>query len=231
MARVVQPKSYKGSQHWLQELLNRQPDLLNHMLRHKLGLGDGDEITWRSPLEDDAFAEYRDQAFLQRLGVTLECRNLASFWPSNGPQWDALGKTCRGDVLLVEAKAHVGELKSDCGACPASLTQIQESLAEAGRYFQTTKTIEWSTTYYQYANRLAHLYLLRELNRLPAWLIFLYFVNAEEVGGPKSNDGWRPAIEAVHAHLGITPAQFGPYVVEVFVDISSLANTRKVHQW
>ena len=232
MARIVQPKKDKGSQRWLQKLANRQPELLNDTLRCQLGLTDRKMITWLSPRESDDFAEYRDQEFLECLGISLEYRSLASFWPSNGPQWDALGKTSCGDLLIVEAKAHTPELESPpCGACPSSLALIQQSLREAGQHFKAETTIGWSKVYYQYANRLAHLYFLRELNRLPAWLIFLYFVKAEDVAGPKSAEEWRPAIETMHTHLGVTPSQLGPYVIDVFVDVTEMSKARKVHQW
>lgn len=231
MPKIVQPKALKGSQRWLQNLVNNRPELLADALRPRLGLSRDISISWLSPLESDDFAEYRDRAFLKRIGISLQHRALRTFWPSSGPQWDALGKTNRGDILLVEAKAHIGELKSDCVAGTSSLTLIQRSLAEAGRYFESTTTTEWSKTYYQYANRLAHLYLLRELNRLPAWLIFLYFINAEDVDGPKSVDAWQLAIETVHNHLGITPGHLGPYVIDVFMDVTKLVNRDKVHQW
>ncbi len=41
----------------------------------------------------------------------------------------------------------------------------------AQRFYNLTKG------FYQYINRLAHLYLLRVLNKIPAYLVFVYFVN------------------------------------------------------
>ena len=231
MPRIVQRKGNKGSQLWLQDLVNKRPDTLADALRPRFGLSQDTSIKWLSPLESDEFAEYRDDTFLERIGISLQHRPLRSFWPSNGPQWDALGKTSRGDILLVEAKAHIGELKSACGAGPASLETIQRSLRDAGQFFGVASTSTWADTYYQYANRLAHLYLLRQLNHVPAWLIFLYFVNADDVAGPGSAEAWRPAIEIMHAHLSITSAQLDPYVVEVFMDVTELANVKRVHQW
>lgn len=227
--RIVQPNGTKGSLRWLQDLINRKPELLQKALQSRMALRDGAAITWLSPLKSDRFAEYRDESFLERLGVTLDHRSLASFWPPNGPQWDALGITSRGDLLLVEAKAHVKELVSDCGASPKSSTLIQASLAEAGAFFMATTTKKWSQTYYQYANRLAHLYLLRQLNHLPAWLIFLYFVNAEDVAGPKTPEEWRSSIEEVHNHLGVGREQIGPYVIDVFIDVEMLSKPARVH--
>ena len=85
-------------------------------------------MTWLSPLLTDEWAEYRDEAFLERIGHPELAAALNGFWPTRGPQWDGLAKT--GDiVLLVEAKAHVGELASSGAAeSPASRDLIAKSL-------------------------------------------------------------------------------------------------------
>lgn len=231
MPRVIQNKATRGSQRWLQELVNQKPELLCDLLRPQLGLSVTDSITWLSPRKSDDYAEYRDETFLELLSIRLNNRPLHAFWPSGGPQWDALGKTSRGGILLVEAKAHISELTSKCQAGPASLALIQQSLAETGRFWGVASAAAWSQKYYQHANRLAHLYLLRQVNGIPAWLIFLYFVNAEDVDGPSSASDWHSAIETVHAHLGLTQALLGPYVIVAFVDIAELARAAKVQPW
>src|SRR5262245_60427391 len=117
MGRFKQAACAKGSQRWLQHLVNRAPSLLDE----RIGLG---PIEWRSPLLDDDYAEYRDGAFLDRLNVTLAKRPLSTFWPRGGPQWDALGRATSGEVVLVEAKAHLHELYS-----PATAATADESVA------------------------------------------------------------------------------------------------------
>ena len=224
MSRILQQIAVKGSQRWLQHLVNRSPHFLDDALRPCLGSGSHDTITWLSPLEADGYAEYQDESFLKRVSVQLEKRSLRSFWPRGGPVWDGLGETSRGDVILIEAKSHTSELTSSCQASPQSLTLIKQSLAEAARFYGAPSTVDWSQCYYQYANRLAHLYLLRRLNGIPAWLVFIYFVNDFEMAGPESAGEWLSAIEAIHAHLGIQREQIEPYVVEVFVDIMALIN-------
>ena len=79
MPRVIQQSSTRGSQHWLQLLISRQPEVINEALRCQLGLSDEAAITWLSPLQEDGFAEYRDNAFLECLGISLGKRSLASF--------------------------------------------------------------------------------------------------------------------------------------------------------
>ena len=92
------------------------------------GIGD---IRWCSPIADDEYAEYRDEAFLSCLNLAPTRRPLSTFWPRGGPQWDALGVTTSGGAVLVEAKAHVNELYSPApAASEASLGRIQLSLRE-----------------------------------------------------------------------------------------------------
>jgi len=221
MARITQQEATKGSQYWLQKLVNNRPELIDRVLRKKLELNTRYNINWLAPLRTDHFAEYKDEAFLKLLSVNPEIIPLYSFWPHGGAVWDGLGKTDRGDILLVEAKAYASELKSDgCLAIPPSLDLIKRSLDEASKFFGAKSSENWTGQYYQYANRLAHLYFLRKLNNIPASLIFIYFVNAVEMNGPKSIQEWQPAIEDIHKELGIDSARLAPYVVDIFIDVT-----------
>jgi len=222
MQRVIQSQAVKGSQRFLQELINSRSNLLNNALRSKLSLEPGDSINWLSPLKNDNYAEYGDDAFLERLSLKLNTESLRSFWPSGGPRWDALARTDRGDILLVEAKAHISELTSDCGAGHKSKALIKQSVDRAAEHFHATSPENWLNMYYQYANRLAHLYLLRHQNNISAWLVFLYFLNAHDVDGPRSVEEWKSAIEKVHEHLGLKSEHLAPYVVDVFFDVNLL---------
>ncbi len=222
MSRIAQQKAKKGSQRWLQDYVNRHPEVLNDALHARLGLNDRESITWLSPLENDEYAEYQDEAFLEKLSIHLEKRDLESFWPRRGPCWDGLARTSRGEVLLVEAKANVPELKSTCGACPKSLTLIQSSFAETAAFYGVSESRHWTKQYYQYANRLAHLHLLRQLNDIPAFLVFVYFINDFATKGPESVGEWISGIEAAHAHCGISHSQLAPYVIDLFFDVTMI---------
>ena len=57
-----------------------------------LNLNNLDQIEWLSPLEKDGYVEYSDSAFIDQLGVELEHKPLADFWPNGGPVWDGLAK-------------------------------------------------------------------------------------------------------------------------------------------
>lgn len=75
----------RGSRRWLQLAVNRRPETLNDEFRRELDLLPDERVTWRSPLESDDFAEYRDGSLLTRLGVGLRQRRLRDFWPSACP--------------------------------------------------------------------------------------------------------------------------------------------------
>lgn len=217
MARFPQKKIARGSQHWIQFFVNERADILNR----NIGIGD---INWLSPLESDEFAEYRDKAFLDLLGIRLKKCQLSKFWPCGGPQWDALGMSEAGEAILVEAKAHIQEIFSPpTQASPASLKLIIKSLTETSSAFHAQSGLDWSRRFYQYANRLAHAFLLKELNDIPTRLLFIYFTGDSEMNGPETVPQWQIAIEELHEALGLKDG-VPPYISDVFIDVESTFN-------
>ena len=223
MSRIPQHPAAKGSQKWIQKLVTEEPQLLNSPIRTQLDLPDTEKITWLSPIADDEYAEYQDQAFLELLGIRLPKVSLSDFWPSRGPVWDGLGKAHSGNVFLVEAKSHISEVLSPkTGAGEKSLRKIKKSLNETKTFLHSKSEHDWTTTFYQYTNRLAHLYLLRALNEVPAYLVFLYFVNDKDMNGPKSVDEWIGAISLLKSYLGVGRHRLDKYVAETFIDVKAL---------
>lgn len=203
--RYPQPPGRAGSQKWLQLMVNECPELLNAVVAPALGIPPG-AIQWRSPLRADEYAEYRDDGVLRLLNLRLPHRGLVGdFWPERGPQWDALGQTDGGRIILVEAKAYIDEMRSGpSGAGRSSRRLIDASLRETQRFLGADEGVSWADSeFYQYANRLAHLYLLAQLNGLDAWLVMLYFRNDVAMGGPERIRHWEEAIAAEHAALGL----------------------------
>ena len=210
----------QGSQHWLQVMVSRSPDVFSAAFGLP-GLGD---IYWKSPLEDDDFAEYQDDDFLDLVGISLNKLPLREFWPRRGPVWDGLATSSGGKVLLIEAKANIPELKSPgTQASAKSARKIQASLDASKPSFGSPADSDWSHAYYQYANRLAHLYLLRAANGVDAHLVFLYFVHARDVSGPSSVEEWQDAIDEAHQALSLGHGQLTAYVHDVFVDVNDLS--------
>ena len=223
MSRIPQHLAANGSQKWIQKLINEKPDLLNSPLRTQLDLPDTEKITWLSPIADDEYAEYQDQDFLDLLGIKLINVPLSDFWPSRGPVWDGLGKSDSGNVFLVEAKSHISEVLSPkTGAGEKSLRQIKKSLHETKTFLHSNSEHDWSSVFYQYTNRLAHLYLLRALNEVPAYLIFLYFVNDKHMDGPRSVDEWIGALSLLKSYLGVGRHRLDRYVAEIFIDVKAV---------
>lgn len=225
--RVVDKKKARGSLKWIREAVRDQNSpLLNRRIVEQFRLAPSASISWVSPLEDDEYAEYRDESFLKRLGteLPLEKRILSDFWPKLGPQWDALGKVGNKEYLLVEAKANIPELvSSGTKAGPKSRELIERSLMETKRYLGVDPEIPWSDRLYQYSNRIAHLYLLRILNNVPARLVFVYFTGDRDVDGPTTEAEWKAAITVAKTMLGLGKRHgLSKYMTDVFIDVSEL---------
>jgi hypothetical protein len=210
----------KGSQKWIQVLVNQKTELLNSEIRTKAGLPLSEEITWRSPLAADNYVEYKDEDFLKALEIQPLKAKLADFWPPSGPRWDALAKSSSGNLFLVKAKSHITELMSDCNASNSqSFKKINDSLNETKKRFGVKETYDWTKNFYQYANRLSHIYFLKESN-YKAWLVNVYFLNDIDMDGPKTVDEWKGAIRLMHRCLGLREHLLSKHVIDVFVDVT-----------
>ena len=219
----------RGSQRWLQIAVNRCPDVVDGAISRAIGLRQDETIEWLSPLESEDFIEYRDQAFLERLGINPRHRQLSDFWPRRGPVWDGLAQTSAGRSLIIEAKANLPEFDSNpTGASGRSLSEIRESLDETRSFLRVTSGTDWTRCFYQYANRLAHLYFLRELNAIDAVLVFVYFTGDTTVPSvdPVAREGWEAAVGLATNHLGIRLSSpwIRENVFDVFVDVNDLSH-------
>jgi hypothetical protein len=216
MGRFPQSSRERGSLLNIQILVNEHPALLINSIKEKVNIK-SENIEWVSPLKDDEYAEYRDEDYLQRLGITGLKMPLHDFWPRNGPQWDALGKGEGGEVFLIEAKANIPELLSSCGAqSPKSRKRIQRRFWETRDFLKCKTSIDWTNGFYQYANRIAHLYYLRQLNKINAYLIFAYFLN-DMSHIPTSLEQWYGALELEKKLLGLNRHRYQKFIADVFV--------------
>jgi len=132
---------------------------------------------------------------------------------------DALGLILGQRVVLVEAKAHRDEVRSLSRAGAESRSKIEAAFRELAGTWRISDTSAWLTTYYQYANRLAHAFLLNELNAIPTLLVFVHFVGAHEVEGPATRVEWQALLQDMHHALGVHD-RLQAYVRDVFVDVS-----------
>jgi hypothetical protein len=223
VTRCPRPPASRGSEKWLQRAINDKLDVLDTPLRQALK---AHHIEWLSPRADDEFSEYRDAAFLDRLGLGALTDDLAAFWPQRGPRWDALARTDRGQVLLIEAKAHIAEMlpgKGSAAESPASIVQITAALDATARALGATPRAPWITTFFQLANRLAHLHFLRD-HGIDAWLVLIDFVGDGDMGGPESAEAWQAAHQVAAYVMGL-PARhaLAPHVIHLYPHVSELA--------
>ena len=212
--RVAQPVGTRGSLKWIQRAVAQRPDLLQPPSLPS--------ITWLSPLAPDDFAEYRDGAFLELLGLVDLRPAMRDFWPLRGPQWDALGRA--GELrILLEAKAHIGEFLTPASkASEASKSTILSSLHAVRTELSVEGGVDWSRTFYQFTNRLAHLWWLRSRG-VNAHLIFASFLHDVDMGGPRTPETWQAAFTVAEHALGLpTRHALTPYVHHVWPDIRHL---------
>jgi hypothetical protein len=213
----------RGSQRWLQMAVTRAPDLLRESLLTCGAIKTTERLEWFAPVPAENFAEPRDAEALRKAGIAeLPVRSLGDFWPSRGPVWDAVGRAGNASVF-VEAKAHVKESESPPSqASPASLARIKASLSEARSFYARGTLADWHLVYYQYANRLAHHYLLTQVNRMDSRLVFLYFLNDAEMRGPSSTHQWEEATARIHAALGLPGSLSGLGIHHAYLDVDRL---------
>lgn len=216
-------RARRGSQRQLQDYVNLAPSALDHAIISALPAKiqqNSPTIRWVSPLACDQYREFRDTEFLSALGMGHFSADLNAFWPGFGPCWDALGVLTTSIPLrqpisiLVESKSHVPEIYgSGCQAGEVSRPLIEKSLNAAKNWCGARADADWAGPAYQSANRIAHLYFIRQRLNRPCLLVNLYFI--DDPYRPTSQSEWSTALKTLHDHLGITNRV--PGLVEVFL--------------
>jgi hypothetical protein len=217
----------KGSKRHICWYVNEAPDQLDAALfsaSPSLAGAAASEPTWVSPLADEGYEEFWNERFLERLELLDDhLEAFREFWPFkpwvNGkvnprgtPHWDALARVPLADgtygAVMVEAKAHRGELvkrndKSKADA--ASLKKITKSLAVARDYYGVAATAPaWESRYYQFCNRLAHLWWMNEQANVPAWVVWLLIVDDPVWRDRMTAPQWHDAFEAIKRDVGLS---------------------------
>lgn len=164
-------------------------------------IGDGDwdlSPTWEAKLEkDEGFLLPEHRESITRWWLEVVTR-------ANTPNWD-IASTCRIDgkqgVLLVEAKAHDGELSSSGKGIPTTLDGVKNDEKIGAAIKQASAELNrikpgWSLSrdsHYQLCNRFAWSWKLAQLG-VPVILVYLGFLHAHEMddrGEPfASHEAW-----------------------------------------
>jgi hypothetical protein len=116
----------------------------------------------------------------------------------HGPEW-----------LLVEAKANVQEMRSNCGASESGgLPLIRATLDRTKTALGVAPGADWLNGHYQAANRIVALQHLTQ-HGVRAHLMFIYFCGDQDGPGrscPATPAGWDEALLMQAKHLGL-PSQ------------------------
>lgn len=175
-------------------------------------------------------AELKGFRFLKESAYNKIYGDWRKFWPKTGNphNWDGIGWLSDNrypekpqELLLVEAKAHTGELKSNCSAKNASKITIESAMNEVKDYLGVNKKTDWLNGYYQYANRIAALWFLRKKG-LPTRLLFIYFLGDSSPGAncPDKKNEWDNALAEQGQHLGLTRKHpLNSYMHKLFIDV------------
>jgi len=229
-----EPRQPKGSRLRVRQWVHGRPTELERQLRIDVPtldafLADDGAIEWLSP--DPNGRELRDELW-SKVGLDVSPQ-AAGFWPARGPVWDAAAHVHgpeRTGVVLIEAKSHQAELRSPrmtSSPTPGVDDQRRKALVEAKRFYGVADDVPWTERYYQYANRLAFLYFLRERRGWPAWLVNVYFCGdafasgQKWIVGPSDRADWSVAIQQAKDALGLpTDHPLRDYVVDLFLPVT-----------
>lgn len=219
--RTPQKHGDKGSLKWIQTLVNENRGLFNSKVQGFIK-DDLSLVEWVSPRKEDDNAEYRDNDFLKILGLEEHQSKLLDFWPKGGPQWDALGKLENKYHFIVEAKANIPEISSSCMASSEkSKTKIKNSINCTKQFLNATSGKNWLNGFYQYANRMCHLYFLREVCGINAYLIFVYFCN-DSTHISTSIEQWDGALKLQQHLMSLNSHKLKRYVIDLFIDTEEI---------
>lgn len=213
-------RAHAGSQRQIQTYVNERESDLSRAVALALSAHhlSPSAIQWVSPLKAEGYAEFQDAEFLNAVGAELLAPRLSEFWPQRGPCWDALARVEGGGCILVEAKSHVSEIfGKGCCAGGESRTLIQSSLSATRNWLGVEAKADWLGRLYQSANRLAHLYFLREIGQANAFLVNIYFCRDPHApNAPKTRQEWDPDLRLVNEELGIPNSV--PFCTSVFLE-------------
>ena len=226
MPRRNRPPTTTRSEHWLRVAVNDASDFTDEKIGKAFGWHHRETIEWRSPVKSDQYAEYYDDAFVERLGIGQLSTPLGEFWPRGGPRWDGLARTSSGKFLLVEAKAYIEEcVDSGSKAGDASRDKIRQALDQSKLAYGARADANWEAPFYQYANRLAHLHFLVSENLIDAYLVFMYFANASDVPSPCTSEQWEGARRLTQKCLGLSRNAYSDRIASVVIDVPEMCRS------
>lgn len=200
-----------GSECHLLRYLGRHREQLNEAVLQATGAA---RLRWLD-YPFDAAQKWKDGAW-SGLDFLPEEDKARKKWPEFLPpqdklqNWDAVGLVevdGQTEWLLVEAKAHLGELRSDCLASAGNgLGPIRDAFEQIKTDLGVRAVLDWQHGYYQFCNRIAALWFLQR-HKIRARLLFVYFTGDEfpmhAFECPEDQDGWQDELEERRKHVGL----------------------------
>ena len=210
MSNTKDEFAWHGSKLCLQLCVNnsRKKEILDSLI----GVG---ELKWFSPLATENFKEYHLVDFAQNhpeiFSSNVNWQRLSKI----KAQWDAIGVTDDGTLILVEAKAHVKELES------AGINAKNESSTYNEIVDQIYATMGgddpvWIEQYNQTANRDVYLDQLNAAG-IKTILVYIYFVN-DITYKNESKETWDSYLTEMHKNHP-TPKRLEPFTKHIFYDV------------
>lgn len=218
--------------------------MLRYLGRHRHALTDAiaapcacRDITWLDVPFDPGHrfhdAEWKGLDFL-----TDEHGSIRTEWEREWPQtgnvmnWDAVGWAIGKsghELILVEAKSHVAEVNSACGAKEiGGLPKIKRFMDRAKSSLGVPPEADWLKPHYQYCNRLAMMDFLQG-HGIPTQLVFLYFTGDQVPGRqcPSDELGWKPTLAAMKSKIQFPLNSPIEHVHEVFLPVVPMGKPAK----
>lgn len=199
-----------GSEWHLLRYMGRHRDLLDAKVLRLLG---ADAIHWLDfPFGKSSGPHDNEWMGLDFLTEKSILSKWMLFWPQRGnmQNWDAIAQVkfgARPEWLLVEAKSNFREVLTRCKAkVGGGRLKIVEAMQKVKRALGVSDEADWLNGYYQFCNRVAVLYFLRQAG-IHARLLFIYFTGdsfpGHRVKCPKTEAQWIPILEAQKIHIGL----------------------------
>lgn len=156
------------------------------------------------------------------------------YWTGNTQHWDGIilhRSEGKEEWIIVEAKAHLKEIRSDCGAKENSKNEakIKNAFAQTQKEFSINMNNNWLKNYYQLANRLAFINFLLD-NGINASLLNIYFINGYEKYKLKdrakvtienksveNEEEWKKVMNEEYDYLGINE-KVKQLISNIFID-------------
>ena len=221
-----------GSEWHLMRFMARHRKLLEKAIRDSIGdVKEGEAFDWFdfkfscSGITSDN--EIKGLSFLD------DGQSIKGYIKSDWQSWDAIFRL-EDTFYLVEAKAHIEEMRGDCSSDEAkSQEKIKDYICNnLGRLGISIDRDMCLVNYYQLANRLATAAFLKN-NGIDARCIYIYFINGYEKPNEIKNASAEMFIDEINneqAVLGLKGGHLEDLLHHVFIDAKTGEIINPKHQ-